>query len=953
MPENDAFEILGRIAVDIDALRASLREAEDEVEESADRQKQTYEHFALAARDAQQRAMELGPAGGAGPALYFGPGGAHEREQETEDIADQMKKTAGETANTTATIASGVRDMGVHLRAGSMEMRAMMRMAHMMNPALAGLSPTLGQLSMATIYSGHMVSRMGLAMGVAMGAAALLATTIGKLLVSVAALSKQQFELNRALATQDVGRAAGQYQQATEAVEEWKFQTQDILDIFKGDWISYIRGAIAANKQFFAFGDDLADRSKRQVDALGAWTRTFQRVEVPKSVLESLKSFAALLEKQSQLALTGVVGIGQILKGYAMAERAIRDRARATEDEIRLATKQELINKGIAEGTELWAAKWAIANRKIAASAADMFLALEKNSQARRRALLVDDAAVAESARRIAASEHDRAKNSLAADRAVLDSQRSLAEALAAFHGEAPEGAEAYLRRGREIQEKEFELERQNVKANFDSQEATAKAARDAAIKSLEDYNTRIEALEKEEVLAKKQVGPKVAPQTQALDALLAEEAAVKKALVVAWQDRTAAEAEFEQTKRASMEESVNLDRARQAAAARDTAQANEDAYKDRLKDLNNKKETLTAGVEATKQAGADEVLTLQANRGSLDALRTTERSAVEEHTRKLAEIRAARAAAEAKVADDERKANEARRDQEFQARIAQWAKETAAEDAAFQHRTKLGQMSLQEQARFFAAAAGDERRLMADRRKNAEDLWGMQQKMADQYFRTLQMSGANVTQGQIAYQLQFAATLRQGSDEWLTALEKVQAGYEKIQGAAKGVVDFVIQAATEEDKASGKKMSLGDMERAAMDRVRRDRELISDALSGSAVDTGLLNAARRRFAAFQQARAAGMSSYDALMTEVTPVANRMALAFNAVANTADSFRNAWIIRMGEVEQYAQGMAKRIMSSGIWGWKTSAELAVASSELGRVGQLENRRMPVPASPAQG
>jgi hypothetical protein len=451
-----AFEILGRIQVDLGALKTSLSSAEGEVRASAERQKQSYASLANAAVAEQKRiaeAQKLIAAGAAGAyAAKFGVGSA---------ATKTGVEGHGEAFEGADRAAQKYSSQIVHLTRLFRE--ATGPLAREFSPALA---ETIGVLSAAT--------RSARFYGLAIGGAAVAAVTAGTILARYISSLKEtadaQFELQQSIDKVDFGRAETAYAKATEALDRYVFNIKEQAQTFKGGWSELVRGYVAgASLLFGAITGQNKQIEEEQGKTAENLQKSYAQAKLPEEELERRKKYAELSQEIAKRQISEAASADDLTTSYVRLHSARRDALQAELESIDLKAKQEIARTPAleAEITARAAKDKTLARKKSLEDDAKLDAEERRTFQDRLVARLDVDLKIEEESARHAAA--------MAANRtAILDKERALQELEATQRGEVLGGAsgqqarrsaelEARLSRETDAEQNAYAIRRQKL----------------------------------------------------------------------------------------------------------------------------------------------------------------------------------------------------------------------------------------------------------------------------------------------------------------------------------------------------------------------------------------------------------------------------------------------------------------------------------------------------------
>lgn len=464
MPEptgsDAAFEILGRIQVDLASLRASLAGAEAEVHASAERQKKTLADVANVVVAQPEEAFKA-PATGA------------------TNYASQLSNLARIIKLTTV-------------------------------PLIAQFSTGAAQAANATAIAARSARGFGVAMGAVVTGIVLVTAVLAKFIASVKEAADTQFELEQALDKLDVGRAETQYNKATEALDRFNFNMRESAKTWDEGFSglasgTIFRGAIASLTILTGWitgqNQQLDENVRKSAEVR---KKANEAATIPAETIELQKKYAGLSKEIAQRQIAEAITATGLAAAYSALAKA-RNQAVITEiQDIEL-------KKDIALAAEKDPARRVQIEDK---ARQDVAFVRAKAAEDERKAVV--DERKAQQDRIIAAIDADLKMEGERARHAgkmaelgteLLDKERALREEEAAQRGEVlgPEGEgrrrsaelEARLKRDTEAETNAYALRRRMLVAEYQKGGAEAeKAQREIALldRQHQDKLTEIQA---------------------------------------------------------------------------------------------------------------------------------------------------------------------------------------------------------------------------------------------------------------------------------------------------------------------------------------------------------------------------------------------------------------------------------------------------------------------------
>lgn len=353
----DAFYALGKIEVDLAALKASLTKSEDMVKESASKQASFF-----------SKPAGRGGIGWADPRMIFGGGdggngGGHGGSGGGGGNGHGfpgLGHGAGEAASSVSHLTRITREL-------------------VQGPLLI-LAPQLGNITGVMASAGRSSRFLGAGFGILLIGAVAASAALGKYLEQVNETLKKQFDLNRALQTGDFERAAGAYDKAAEAVAEYDFNLRQSIE---GETLA-IR-VVAASK--IVTQDLLGGREKLTKDAQeskAAWSKLYKDVQIPKDRLEERKFYLDLDKKQIQSWLEMADTQEKVTNGYKALDDTVREAQKIATDKINAEFAAEVKRKGLDKDDADFKMLALARDKKVAQTKFAMFDELENQERAQK-----------------------------------------------------------------------------------------------------------------------------------------------------------------------------------------------------------------------------------------------------------------------------------------------------------------------------------------------------------------------------------------------------------------------------------------------------------------------------------------------------------------------------------------------------------------------------------------
>lgn len=308
--EGSAFEILGRIEVDLGTLRKSLGDAEGEVRASGERLKRVW---AESSKHVGQVIFNEGALPGDRPAAGGeGPGGSG---------GEPGRSATAQFAHLARIIRSTL------------------------IPVLSQLSPEMGRVISATAQSARTAVFFGGAVGgVAVGVTAL-SVVLGAYLKAAREATTATFESSQALRQLDAARAEAGIKKITEAIAEYNLQ-QDIASgkVEAGFW-QRLMARIAITTE--AVTGSLDQQVKKYKEYAENVIKINAQIAVPRGIAESAAVDAEVLAKMAELDIKTARTQDDLAAGFEKAASAIRRKTAAAvatldvEEKVAKAAKAE------------------------------------------------------------------------------------------------------------------------------------------------------------------------------------------------------------------------------------------------------------------------------------------------------------------------------------------------------------------------------------------------------------------------------------------------------------------------------------------------------------------------------------------------------------------------------------------------------------------------------------
>lgn len=290
---DSAFEVLGRIVVDLDALKRSLNQAEAEVRANAERLKRIW-------------AEPVGPGAPGAPGQPPAPGVPEER-------ARSMGREFSILARTIRMLLAG---------------------------PLEQINPALGHATSAMSIGARSAVFMGVGFGVAMVAGIALSVALSKFISTAKEMTAATLDASQALATLDAGRAESGIKKITEELAAFNLEL-DIVQgrVTAGVWQKIIANITVAMAGVTGVVQSQLDKLKNYVDV---FVKIQEEVVIPKALVESARANANILERQAQLLIKGAESVEQLAAAYKMLEDATKKKTKAAIDDINIDEKVQI-----------------------------------------------------------------------------------------------------------------------------------------------------------------------------------------------------------------------------------------------------------------------------------------------------------------------------------------------------------------------------------------------------------------------------------------------------------------------------------------------------------------------------------------------------------------------------------------------------------------------------------
>lgn len=900
MPDNDAFEVLGRIEVDLQALKLSLAEAESEVQASADRQKKIHEESADAVVDAARRAQEAQARIAAGvPAEQVGVAGGGGPEP----------KSAQEAANDAATVTSAVqaaatagRTAAMSAKAAGTEMSHLIRIMQMATGPIAQIAgPGLGGMVASLGHATRSMRYYGVAMGGAIAGVVLLSQVLSRYFAAAEKATAVTFEAGRALASLDAGRADAQIKAVVEDVAKLNLQWDQLSGAKAATWFQKVKAFFAIVTEDVTGG--VAQSIKGLQELVDASVRISRELEVPKAAVEARKAEIEIMESVTKRAIASSVAIEDVAKGYNALVQAVRDKNEETKKEIELAEKGRL--------AFIKDAQKQILTRELAEADKKRDDALKK------------------------AADFETKAKQLGWGKSQLQAE--------AGHAGIPGGDVAAYR-------------------------ATIKKVHEDDVRDANARITGIEELEKasaDRIAAKKttadrQAAEEIKKRTEEGIATIrknADEAAASAEKIIAPQMRIlqmhrdflgVAESERDAQARLNAERERSLAPLdAQEKAIQDVRKAREAEIAAQIASNAEENRRAVAGGRAAVERGAPEAEV----KAFIDAATRTKT----EHKRLLSERVENEDIAGRRLV----KLNQERVEKtvEWDVKILAASRENAAarikeEERVFSHAVATGRKTMVEEIAFSLAAARDVRRSIPEREVAERDAIEKRKALQEEYYKYARSLGMNTWAAEISDAEEGATRAARGSRDWFAQIQRIADMYHQIREAARGAVGAALQVSEQMARkraGPGGKVSefttRREVEADFREQERLDREAWKTFMGGGQVRREDISGALGRQQMFEEFNKNFGSLGAALDAAFTPVAEKMWQSFTNIANTAEGFRNAWLVQMGLTARAAEDWTANM--NQIMVVRPKIDTSGFSSGLGLMGERESRRAPTP------
>lgn len=434
--ENDVFTVLGQVKVDMNTLKASLAQAEAEVQKSAARQKDSFDKMSKAATDSVFKKPDQG-GGSKGtwwsdPNMAFGGDSGGKAGAVLGKIGEAGKK-AGE---------------GMHFT--MLETRALSHVLSLAIPGMQGLG-----MGMSAIIT-HL--------GPVGAGLAVLAITFGLLAKRAEEVAKTNFEIKRSLATADFERLAGALTKANEALAE-----QIDLGERSKQQITGLVALADVVKSFWskAFADLTGTGEAAQKEKLArlqeGFKKAFAEFEGPKRQREVLRELNAIEAEAANRAIALADTNDKVNDSYEKLNKTYQVTRDTTVADLELAFKQESSKLGLVKGTKEYAQLREITDMKIAAQDARMAESLAASANEQKKKLAELATAQVEYTNKLAEEVDKRAQSNLDLRKTEIENARAMAEMQAQAVGTTVNAsdsiAEAYRVQADKIEESEKKSE--------------------------------------------------------------------------------------------------------------------------------------------------------------------------------------------------------------------------------------------------------------------------------------------------------------------------------------------------------------------------------------------------------------------------------------------------------------------------------------------------------------
>ena len=835
MAEGDIFEVLGRVEVDLNALRLSLASAEAEIQASADRQKKSYEDAADSAVVANRRVGkaqgDLFQPGGGFPAQgdLFQPGAGGEGE----------KKTPSEIANDVSTVTGSLQAAAIMGKRAGTEMSHLMRTLTMMSAGpLQQLNPQLAMLSASLGHATRSMRFYGVGVGSAIAGVVLLTQIMGKYFAAAEKATTITFESGRALATLDASRVESQIKTIVDDVSKLNLQLDQLSGKEEATVWQKIKAAVGVVTEDIT--GSIAQSIKQLQSLVDIRLKINEQLDVKKAAIDARKAEIEITESMTRRAIANSIAVEDVAKGYNTLVQAVRDKNVETGKEIELAEKARISFIKDAQA-KVFEHEARVADEELQAKLKQAVGRQQAFEEASREGQILN------------ADEPEEIAKFVAAARKQRDTAIEEAKGRVKGVGELERIATESIRDKKIAAEKQASEEIKKridegisaIRKTADEEAASAERIVAAQERIQQSHRDFLGIAETEGAMR----GRLHAERERALSPLAAEEKAI-------WQVHAARKADLETL-----------------------IQKNEEADK-----FNR---TALAGVK--EKGRPEDAEDIKAYETAIEELGSRRKELAKE----LIEIDAS---TNLKIAKLGRERYEKQID--LEAKAVQTTREGARariqeQERVHAHAVAMGRKTLSEDIAVSIAAARDPRRSVAEREKAEEDALSKRKSAQEQYYRYAEALGMNTWREQIKGAETFAASVAQGSKEWFEQVQKIRGVYDQIRDAARSTLDFIIGAAGAEDRRSGKTRTAAQLAKEAERRQQRDQELLGKFQTGKGIDTGLLTGALGRMAGFEDFKKQFGGSFTQVISDAfRPVENKMQESFQNIATSSVMFSN-------------------------------------------------------------
>jgi hypothetical protein len=378
------FEVLGRIEVDLDALKASLDKSLDLVEAHG---KKVEEVAQKTAKSISTIGAEERPGGG-GKQSPFSESAKQIRQihqQRFEEFKKVLDPTFGGPTPSRSLLGGGGGGGGVsgwlkgffggageggggesgggsggehgarHSPAAEFAHSARI-VSHDLLPAIGKLSPALAEFISAGAGAARTAVFFGGAIGGLAVGAAILSTILGKYVEKAHEATAAQLELSQSFKLLDTGRAEAQIKKADESISEFNIKAQKFSDYSDQEGEGFVQKGVARLVNRFDIIAEgvtgaVAAKVRRLPKELENFNRIYQEVEVPKGLIASQKVEAETQQKIGERAIRNAGSIEDLGESYDKVAKAIKAKGQAEDDEITRAATLEKVRTARQSGT--------------------------------------------------------------------------------------------------------------------------------------------------------------------------------------------------------------------------------------------------------------------------------------------------------------------------------------------------------------------------------------------------------------------------------------------------------------------------------------------------------------------------------------------------------------------------------------------------------------------------